>query len=142
MFQLPSTLGRKIGLLLLPVFYVGVGVSHFTSPEDFVAIMPPYLPWHLELVYLSGAIEIALGLAVLPVATRDHAGWGLIALLVAVFPANIHMAINPEPFVEAGVSLGFIYARLPFQFIFMYWAWWATRPEAEAAPGASAQAAA
>lgn len=129
MFELPSTTGRKIGLLLLAFFFVGAGVTHFTSPDFFVAIMPPYLPWHLELVYLSGLFEIALGLAVLPVATRALAGWGLIALLVAVYPANIHMALEPEPFVAAGTSLAFIYVRLPFQFLFMYWAWWATRPD-------------
>ncbi len=129
MFQLPSTIGRRVALLMLPVFYVGAGILHFTSPGFFVAIMPPYLPWHLELVHLSGLFEIALGLAVLPVATRAIAGWGLVALLIAVYPANIHMALNPERFVEAGTSIGFIYARLPFQFLFMFWAWWATRPE-------------
>ena len=51
------------------------------------------------------------------------------ALLVAVFPANIHMALNPDAYVESGTSLAFIYGRLPFQFLFMYWAWWATRPD-------------
>jgi uncharacterized membrane protein len=132
MFELPTSIPRKIGLLLLAFFFVFAGVMHFVNAAFFVAIMPPYLPWHLELVYLSGVFEIALGLAVLPVATRSRAGFGLIALLVAVYPANIHMAVNPDAYVEAGASLVFIYGRLPFQFLFMYWAWWATRSEAEA----------
>lgn len=103
---------------------------HFANAAFFTAIMPPYLPFHLELVYLSGVFEIALGLAILPLATRAQAGLGL----VAVFPANIHMALNPDAYVEAGTSIGFIYGRLPFQFLFMYWAWWATRPDAPSNP--------
>lgn len=129
MLELPRSWPRRIGLFGLTFFFVGVGVLHFTDPDSFVAIMPAYLPWHLELVYLSGVFEIGLGFAVLFPALRRLAGWGLVALLVAVYPANINMALHPEPFVEDGVSLGFIYARLPFQFLFMYWAIWATRPE-------------
>ena len=132
MFELPNGLGRKVGIFLLSFFFVFAGVMHFVNAEFFVSIMPPYLPLHLELVYLSGVFEIALGLAVLPRATRSRAGLGLIALLIAVFPANIHMAVNPEPYVEAGTALGFLYGRLPIQFLFMYWAWWATRPDAQA----------
>ena len=131
MFTLPNGLGRKIGLCLLSFFFVFAGVMHFADAEFFVDIMPPYLPLHLELVYLSGVFEIALGLLVLPVATRSMAGFGLIAMLIGVYPANIQMAVNPEAYVEAGTSMGFIYGRLPFQFLFMYWAWWATRPEPE-----------
>jgi uncharacterized membrane protein len=133
MFALPSGLGRKIGLFLLSFFFVSAGVMHFVSPEFFVAIVPPYLPAHRELVYLSGIFEIALGLSVFPVATRSLAGLGLIALLVAVFPANIHMAMNPESYIEAGTTIEFLYWRLPLQFLLMYWAWWATRPNLESA---------
>lgn len=131
MLELPQRMGKRVGLLLLAVFFVGAGVSHFVNAEFFVAIMPPYLPAHLELVYLSGVFEIVGGGAVLLPALRSLAGWGLILLLIAVYPANIHMALHPELFPDTPPMA--IYGRLPFQLLFILWAWWATRPE----PGAS-----
>lgn len=128
MLELPSSLAKRIGLFGLLVFFAGTGVLHFVDPDPFVAIMPGYLPLHLELVYLSGVFEIVLGIAVLVPKLRRWAGYGLVALLIAVYPANVNMALNPEPFVADGVSLGAIYARLPFQFLFMYWAIWADSP--------------
>jgi len=91
--------------------------------------MPPYLPAHLALVYVSGVFEILGGIGVLVPRVRSMAGWGLVALLVAVFPANLHMAMHPELF--PGFSSGALYARLPFQLFFLWWAWWATRPAVE-----------
>ena len=134
MFTLPHSLPQRIGLLLLAAFFTYAGVSHFTNPEFFVSIMPPYLPAHLELVYLSGVFEILGGLGVLPVATRRWAGIGLIALLVAVFPANLHMALNPELYAADGAPAWALYGRLPIQLLFGLWAWWATRPETDPAP--------
>ena len=128
MFALPNSLVRRISLLLLCFFFVSAGVMHFVNAEFFVAIMPPFLPLHLEIVYLSGVFEILLGLSVLPIATRARAGMALIALLVAVYPANIYMALNPEEYSEMGSPTA-LYVRLPIQFLFMFWAWWATRPE-------------
>jgi uncharacterized membrane protein len=132
MFAMPRSLPRRIALLLLAAFFVYAGVGHFTNPAFFLSIMPPYLPAHLELVYLSGVFEILLGLAVLPIATRAWAGIGLILLLLAVFPANLHMAVNPETYVAGGMPLWALYLRLPFQGLFILWAWWATRPEVPA----------
>lgn len=110
----------KLGLLvLMGVFYVFAGVMHFVKPGFYLALMPPWLPWRRGLVALSGVIEIALGLLVLVPATRPYAAWGIILLLVAVFPANIHAAITAVP--GAGG-----YARLPFQLLFIAWAWWYT----------------
>ena len=94
--------------------------------------MPPYLPAHLELVYLSGIFEILGGLGVLAPGLRSSAGWGLIFLLVAIFPANLHMALNPEAFPDAS-SFG-LYARLPVQALFIVWAYWATRPDVSLEP--------
>lgn len=136
-FAFPKRWPKRIALALLAVFFVSIGVKHFTDAEFFVAIMPPYLPWHLELVWLSGLFEILGGLGVLPVATRRLAGYGLLALLVAVFPANLHMAMNPEPFVADGIPLWALYVRLPFQLVFAAWVGWATRPDA--APSAAAE---
>lgn len=132
MTALPRSKVRLVLLVLLSLFFLFAGVSHFTNPDFFVSIMPPYLPAHLELVYLSGVFEILGGLGVLLPATRRWAGWGLIALLVVVFPANLHMALNPEPFVAGGTALWKLYLRLPFQLVFIAWVWWATKPESTA----------
>lgn len=129
MLDLPASALKKIALFGLTLQFVGVGVVHFTDPDAFLPLMPAYLPYHLELVYLSGVFEIGLGIAVLIPKVRRIAGFGLVALLIAVYPANINMALHPEPFVEQGISLAFIYGRLPFQFLFMGWAIWATRPD-------------
>jgi uncharacterized membrane protein len=127
---LPRSRVRAVLLLLASLFFVVAGVSHFTNPDFFVSIVPPWLPAHLELVYVSGVFEILGGLGVLLPATRRLAGLGLLALLVAVYPANVHMAVNPEPFVAQGTPLWALYLRLPLQFVFIAWVWWATRPEA------------
>jgi len=83
------SLARQIFRYLLAIFFVGAGVMHFVSPDFYVAIMPPYLPWHLPLVWISGGFEILGGIGVLfPHPLRRWAGWGLVALLVAVFPAK------------------------------------------------------
>jgi uncharacterized membrane protein len=114
-----------MGLLGLSVFFIVAGVNHFVNPDFYVRIMPAYLPAHLELVYLSGLFEVLGGIGVLLPRYRSLAGWGLIALLLAVYPANIHMALHPELFSE--MSPAKIYARLPVQFVFIAWAYWATR---------------
>jgi uncharacterized membrane protein len=90
-----------------------------------VRIMPPYLPWHLALVYGSGIAEIVLGAMLLVPRWSRLAAWGLVALLVAVFPANVHMAMNPEAFPDVAPRL--LYLRLPLQGVLILWAWWYTR---------------
>ena len=82
---------------LLAILMIGVGTLHFVRHEFFVKIMPPYLPWHLELVYLSGFFEAALGLLLLVPRTSRLAAWGIIALLIAVFPANIFFDCRSRP---------------------------------------------
>ena len=108
------------------------GLNHFVSTELYVAIMPDYLPWHEALVWISGAAEIVLGIALLVPRTRTLAGWGIIALLIAVFPANLHMALHPERFGDVP-SLA-LYARLPFQLVFIGLGWWAARPDPSPRP--------
>jgi len=127
MLQLPKRRGRRFALLGLSVFFVGAGANHFVTPDFYVPMMPPYLPAHLELVYLSGVLEILEGVLVLVPRVRALAGWGLVALLLAIFPANIHMALSPELFPD--ITAFALYARLPFQAFFIAWAYWATRPE-------------
>jgi uncharacterized membrane protein len=127
--DLPRRLPKRIALFLLALFFVFAGVTHFTRPEFFTAIVPPALPAPLALVYVSGVFEILGGLGVLWPATRAAAGVGLVALLVAVYPANLYMAWAPERFVAQGTPLWALYARLPLQFVFIAWAWWATRAD-------------
>ena len=130
LFQLPKSRRRRFSLLILAVVFVLAGVNHFLSPDVYIAIMPPYLPAPRAVVYLSGFFEILGGLAVLPRTTRAAAGWGLVLLLLAVFPANVHMALHPEQFPVAPVWT--LYARLPLQFVLMAWAYRATRSDAPA----------
>jgi uncharacterized membrane protein len=131
MLELPKAWPKRIALTLLAPAFIVAGGNHFVNPDFFVAIMPPYLPAHLELVYLSGIFEIAGGIGVLIPRVRSLAGWGLVALLVAVFPANLHMALKPELFSD--VSSGALYTRLPIQVLMIAWAYWATRPDAPSA---------
>lgn len=124
---------------IFAAFFVYVGVTHFTNPDLFVGIMPPFLSqWALELTYISGFFEILGGVGLLIPKTRRWAAWGLIALLIAVFPANIHMAINNVPLGGEHLPPAALWGRLPLQFVFIGIAWWFTRPEApRGTPGES-----
>jgi uncharacterized membrane protein len=109
----------------LAAFFVGAGAMHFIRPREYRAIMPDYLPAHRELVAASGVAEIAGGLGALHPRTRRLAGWSLVATLLAVFPANLHMALHPERYRRVPRAL--LYARLPLQGLFIAWARRATR---------------
>lgn len=115
---------KTVSRYVLAVFMIGAGVMHFVRPEFYLKIMPPYLPWHLELVYLSGFFESALGALLLVPRYSRLAAWGIFALLIAIFPANVylyqHQEILPAPPV---VHL----LRLPLQGVFLLWAYWHTR---------------
>ena len=123
--KLPTEWWRILSLFGLSVFFVYFGIDHFINPDFYLSIMPPAFPLHAEAVYISGFFEILGGICVLIPSLRKLAGWGLIALLVSVYPANIYMAINPEAFPE--ISIGLLYFRLPLQFLFIYWAYSITR---------------
>ena len=118
--------GRHVALIGLSVFFVIAGANHFLDPDFYLRMMPGYLPAHGFLVAFSGLTEMGLGVAVLAPSLRQKAGWGLIGLLVVVFPANLHMALNPAAF--PGVPVAALYARLPVQGLFLFWSWWATCP--------------
>jgi uncharacterized membrane protein len=117
--------------VLAAAFYVIAGSLHFIRPEFYLKIMPPYVPWHLAMVYLSGALEILGGLGLLVPQTRRAAAWGLVALLIAVFPANVYMATNPIEAGAASLSPAFRWGRLPLQLPLVWWLLWCTRPRAE-----------
>jgi uncharacterized membrane protein len=113
----------RVSVVLMALFYVFAGAMHFVKPEYYVAMMPPFLPAHLFLVYVSGAAELAGGLGVLHPRTRKIAAYGIVALLVAVFPANIYIAVENVPMFGASEGPGiFAWLRLPIQFLLIYWA--------------------
>jgi len=121
---------RKFKLVmkyLLAVLFIAAGLNHFVHPAFYLKIIPPYLPWHAALNYLSGAFEVLLGVLVLVPRYSRLAGWGLIALLIAVFPANIYMAQNPHLFPD--ISPTALLIRLPLQLVPILWAWWVTKPD-------------
>ena len=100
--------------------YVWIGCQHFINPSFFLKIVPPYLRFHLELVYISGGFEILFGLGLLFKKTRFYASWGLVFLLIAVYPANIYLAFNELPQKEINIS-SFVasWVRLPIQFVLL-----------------------
>lgn len=114
-----------IGRGLLAAIFVGSGVLHFVKSGSYVATMPPYLPNPLLLVQISGIAEILGGVGLLLPQTRQAAAWGIIALLVAVLPANINMAMDRAHF--AAISAWVLWARVPLQLPMMWWAWLYTR---------------
>ncbi len=116
---------RFCGLAIVFAWFMLGGITHFTNPDFFLAIMPPYLPWHLEIVYLSGALEILFAAMLLLPARRQLAGNLLIALTLAVTPANVHMWMNPELFPD--VEPLFLSIRLVVQVLLLVLIWWATR---------------
>lgn len=123
---------RTLKLLLKYLFgfsFVCAGLYHFINPAFYQRMMPPYLPWHLFLVYLSGCFEVAFGLLLFVQKYTRFAAWSLIALLIAVFPANVHMALNPQLFPD--ISPVALWLRLPLQALFIAWAYWLTRGRLE-----------
>ncbi|MBK7076559.1 MAG: DoxX family protein [Myxococcales bacterium] len=106
---------------------VAAGANHFVSPDPYVAMMPAALPAHLALVYVSGVAEIAGGLGLILPRTRRAAAWGLVLLLLAVFPANVNMAVNHLPLGERALPTWALWGRLPLQALLIAWAWWYTR---------------
>ena len=120
---------KSVSIAVLSFGYIYVGLQHFFNPSFFMAIMPPYLPYHLPLVYLSGGIEIILGTGLLVKKTRRYAAWGLMALLVAVYPANIYLAFNDSPQEALGISQFLAsWVRLPLQFVMIAFAYWHSKP--------------
>ena len=112
-----------IGRILLAALFLVAGTLHFVIPQPYLKIMPPYLPAPLTLIYISGAAEILGGLGLLLPATRQLAAWALVALLICVLPANIHMA---AAHLQAPGIMGQSWAqwlRVPLQLPMIYWAW-------------------
>jgi len=111
---------------LIAAAFMATGILHFLKPGTFMSIMPEYIPYHKAMVYISGAAELLGGIGVLFRLTQNWTAWGLILLLVAVFPANIDMTV--QAFKHQGGHSFYFWAtvlRLPLQFVLMYWIYWA-----------------
>ena len=114
-----------ISVMIIVLFFSCAGIAHFIKTETFIMVMPSYLSCHRELVYISGMFELLGAIGLIFPASRQLAGYGLMALCVAVFPANIHMAVNADQFPE--ISLALLYLRLPLQILLIGFIAWATR---------------
>jgi len=115
---------KKASSILLGIFFVAVGVLHFVKTALFVGAVPPYIPYPTEMVLISGVFEILGGIGVIVKPVRKWAGIGLIALLIAVYPANIHMAVHNELF--PAIPPVVLWIRLVFQPILIVWVWYCT----------------
>ncbi|WP_255479210.1 DoxX family protein [Natronomonas sp. LN261] len=128
---------RRPLLYVMGPLYIAAGIMHFVVPELYVQIVPPVLPAPLALVYVSGVAEIAAGVGVLLPRTRRYAAWGTVAVLVAVFPANVYMATHGvviEGMPGGGDPSALVrWGRLPLQGVLILWALWYTGPPAEGA---------
>ena len=125
---------KRLLLWLMAAFYVVAGSNHLVNPDFYVAIIPPGLPEPAWLNLFAGLAEIVLGVYVLEPRTRALAAWGLIALLLAIFPANLYVALENVgmPGGQPGAGNPLVnWVRLPFQALFIAWAFWYTRPDAQ-----------
>tara|TARA_B100000029_G_scaffold186386_1_gene183718 strand:- start:1799 stop:2203 length:405 start_codon:yes stop_codon:yes gene_type:complete len=117
---------KYLSIIVMSIFYINVGIKHFVDPNWFLHIIPPFLePIGLELVYISGFFEILFGLMLIIPKTRQLASYGLILLLIAVYPANLYLAFYEKPQQLIGISaFAASWIRLPIQFIFLGLAYW------------------
>jgi uncharacterized membrane protein len=116
---------KNLGLAFVFLWFMIGGIAHFTNTEFFVAIMPPYIGYHTEIVYISGVFEILGAIGILIPTLRQWAGNGLLLLVIAVSPANIHMWLHPELFPD--VPPVFLSVRLVVQVLLLLLIWWCTR---------------
>jgi uncharacterized membrane protein len=129
----PAISRKEVLRGVLAVALIIVGTTHFTHPDQYARIVPPQLPAPVALVYISGVFEILGAIGLLIPFVSVAAAWGLIALFIAVFPANINQAINSIPIDGIPHHPWLYWARLPFQAVLIAWAWWYTRnPETQA----------
>ena len=113
---------KFITILIMSCFYMNVGVKHFIEPEWFLQIMPPNFPHHYEAVYWSGFFEFLFGFLLINPMTRQLAGWGIIFVMITVFPANLYLAVTDG--AAMNISKELAWGRLPFQYMFIGLAFW------------------
>jgi len=115
---------KIFSIYTIALFYISAGVTHFTNYDFFEAIVPPVLVFKSEIVYVSGVIEIVLGLLLCFKKTRHQAAWGIILLLIIIFPANLYLCFYEVPKEALGISKNEAFIRLPFQIPLLIIAYW------------------
>lgn len=115
---------KYISSLIMGTGFIFVGILHFVRPSGFIAIVPPFLPAHEALVYISGVFEILGGIGLFLPQFRRFAVIGLLILVVAVFPANIYMVMHPEEFAKGWITPLALWIRLPLQPLLLWWLWY------------------
>ena len=120
---------RKVALAIVFLWFLLGGIGHFIAPDFFLKIVPPSLPLRLEAVYVSGLFELVGALALLRMKLRRAAGIGLFVLTIAVTPANVYMALNPQLFPAVPEAL--LWLRLVVQVVLLWTIWWSTLPISE-----------
>ncbi|CAN5218306.1 DoxX family protein [soil metagenome] len=123
-FRTISVALKNTATVIAAIGFVFAGYLHFKNPSIYLEIMPDYLPFPLFLIYLSGACEILGGIGLFIPRLRRFASYGLIALLIAVFPANVNMAVNS---IDFGMPHEILWWRLPFQLVLIVWVFWCGR---------------
>jgi uncharacterized membrane protein len=118
-------MNKNFFLYVMVAFYVFAGINHFANPDFYLGIIPSWMPYPVTTNYITGAFEIIFALLLIPPGIRPFAAWMIIALLIAVFPANIQMTMNY--WEENNPHLWITIARLPFQILLIWWAWKYTR---------------
>ena len=113
---------KTLSIIIMTLFYIMAGTNHFINPDWYVRIVPPILPFKTAIVYISGILEIILGTLLIFPKRRFIASWGLILLLVAVYPANIYVALTNGEAMDTTPLIA--WGRLPFQFVFIGLAYW------------------
>jgi uncharacterized membrane protein len=111
----------KASLWVFALLLIAAGLNHFWNPKFYLQIMPPYLPFHLELVYISGLFEVLGGVLLLFTKTQNTGVWVSIATLVLVYPANLHMALNAGAYPN--IPTWILWLRLPLQALLIWWAY-------------------
>ena len=117
---------KSATVYIMGLFYITVGVKHFQDPDWFIRIVPPILPFKMAIVYVSGFFEVLFGMMLMISKTRFIAGWGLIILLIVVYPANIYLALTNGTAMDTTPIIA--WGRLPFQFVFIGLAYWHAKP--------------
>ncbi len=112
---------KKVSLIVMSLLYIAAGVNHFINPAFYLKIMPTYIPYHLMMIYLSGAIEIILGIALLIKKSQKVAGWLIILMLIVFLPVHIKMIM--DTWISLNIKFIIALVRLPLQFVLIYWAY-------------------
>ena len=122
--KLSKTHIKNISIYIMSLLYILVGIKHFSDPNFFLKIMPEYLNYHLELVYISGFFEILFGILLIFKKTRFFGAWGVFILLICVFPANIYLYNSEAAQIALDISKSQALMRLPFQIPLLILAYW------------------